>query len=54
MSQAEAAELARCDAEIAEARAELRAGDRDIEGLCLAIHDWSAERRLIESEIEAQ
>jgi hypothetical protein len=42
-------DLARCDREIAEARAALRAGHLDIEGLCLAIHDWSGERRLIEA-----
>ena len=43
-------ELARCDRELAEARAALLAGDPCIEGLCLAISDWAEERALIERE----
>ena len=37
--------MARCRREIAEAEAGLRAGHADIEGLCLALADWSAELR---------
>lgn len=43
-------DIARCDAEIAEAERQLRAGHPDVNGLCLAIADWSAEKRMIEVE----
>lgn len=43
-------ELERCDREIAQARAEVLAGNRELEGLLLCITDWAAERRLIEEE----
>lgn len=46
-------ELARCDRELADARAALLAGDPCVEGLCLAISDWAEERRVIEQEDEA-
>ena len=39
--------LAEVRKEIAEAEAALRAGHPDIEGLCLALADWSSELRLI-------
>ena len=39
----------RCRAEIAEAEALLLAGHADIEGLCLALADWSVELRILES-----
>jgi hypothetical protein len=42
----------RCDAEIADIEALLRAGHRDIQGLVLALSDWSQERRLIQDEID--
>jgi hypothetical protein len=29
---------------------ELRAGNPDLQGLCLALMDWSAELRILESE----
>lgn len=45
-------EIARCDREIAQARAAALAGNREIEGLLLCIADWAAERRLIEEERE--
>jgi len=38
----------RCLREIAEVRRELLAGNPDVEGLCLALMDWSEELRLIE------
>ena len=44
--------LARCDRELAEARAALLAGDPCVEGLCLALSDWAEERRVIERESE--
>ena len=43
-------EVARCRAEIATARALLLAGHPDIEGLCMALADWSAELRILEAE----
>lgn len=47
-------ELARCDRELAAARAALLAGDPCVEGLCLAISDWAEERALIEQEDETK
>jgi hypothetical protein len=44
----------RCRAEIAEAQRLLRAGHRDVEGLCLMLSDWSAELRLLEEEQRRQ
>ena len=54
MAQDLQAEIARCDAEIESAKAQVRAGNRDLQGLCLAIRDWSAEKRLIEDETPAK
>ena len=42
-------EIARCRREIEAAEAELRAGNPDVEGLCLALMDWSAELRILGS-----
>jgi hypothetical protein len=42
------AAIERCRREIAEIEALLLAGHRDVEGLCMALSDWSAELRLIE------
>jgi hypothetical protein len=42
--------IERCRAEIAAIEALLLAGHPDIEGLCMALSDWSAELRLIEGE----
>jgi hypothetical protein len=39
--------LERCDQEIRQVEALLRSSHRDVEGLLLALSDWSAERRLI-------
>ncbi|HZV05585.1 MAG TPA: hypothetical protein VE999_10925 [Gemmataceae bacterium] len=43
-------EIDRCHAEIAEAQRLLRAGHPDVQGLCLALSDWSAELRILEQE----
>ena len=45
-------------AEIADIEAEIRAGHTDLQGLCLALSDWSAELRILQNEqrrrVEAQ
>ena len=41
-------EVDRCRAEIAATAALLRAGHPDVEGLCMALVDWSAELRILE------
>lgn len=43
-------ETERCQKEIAEIEGLLRSGHPDVEGLCLALSDWSAELRLLEDE----
>ena len=43
-------EVARCRAEIAATEALLLAGHPDVEGLCIALADWSAELRILEQE----
>jgi len=45
-------EIARCRREIAEIEALLRSGHPDVEGLCLALADWSAELGILERECE--
>jgi len=40
----------RCRREIAVIETELFAGHSDVEGLCLALSDWSAELRILQSE----
>jgi hypothetical protein len=42
------ADIERCRAEIAHAESQLRAGHPDIQGLCLALSDWSAELKILE------
>jgi hypothetical protein len=42
--------MARCRREIAECEAQLRAGHPDVEGLCLALADWSAELRILRGQ----
>ena len=44
------AEIERCRWEIAVIEAELLAGNPDVEGLCLALSDWSAELSILEAE----
>jgi len=41
--------IARCRAEIAAIEAQIRAGHPDLQGLCLALSDWSAELRLLQA-----
>jgi len=39
----------RCRAEIAATESLLLAGHPDVEGLCMALADWSAELRILEA-----
>ena len=41
-------EVERCERELAEAERLLREGHPDIAGLCLALHDWVQEMRILE------
>ena len=50
MNLAQECEEARCRAAIAQCEALLRAGHPDVEGLCQALADWSAELRILEEE----
>ena len=43
-------EVDRCRAEIAAIEALLLDGHPDIEGLCLALSDWSAELKILERD----
>jgi hypothetical protein len=43
-------EVDRCRAEIAAAKSLLLAGHPDVEGLCMALADWSAELRILRAE----
>jgi hypothetical protein len=43
-------EIERCEREIAAAEDALRGNHRDVVGLCLAISDWSVERRILEQQ----
>ena len=40
-----------CRREIAEIQRELRAGHPDVQGLCLALADWSMELRILERSL---
>jgi hypothetical protein len=40
----------RCRREIEAIEAELLAGNPDVEGLCLALSDWSAELRILQNK----
>lgn len=44
------ASIERCRAEIAAIEELLLAGHPDVQGLCLALADWSAELRLLERD----
>ena len=46
-------EVDRCRDEIAAAEALLLAGHPEVEGLCMALADWSAELRILESRSSA-
>ncbi len=39
-----------CRREIAAIEAEIRAGNPDLQGLCLALRDWSGELRILQNE----
>jgi hypothetical protein len=41
--------VARCRAEIAGVETQIRAGHPDLQGLCLALADWSCELRLLQA-----
>lgn len=43
-------EVDRCLAEIADIERLLLGGHPDIEGLCIALADWSAELRILQAE----
>jgi hypothetical protein len=43
-------EIERCRREIVGIEALIRAGHADLEGLCMALSDWSEELRLLEAE----
>ena len=45
--------MERCRREIAAIEALLLAGHPDIEGLCVALSDWSTELRILEKEKSA-
>src|SRR5712692_11847298 len=42
--------MVRCRGEIAAIEAEIRAGNPDLQGLCLALSDWSGELRILQNE----
>ena len=44
-------DIDRCRREIAEIQRELRAGHPDVQGLCLALADWSMELRILEGQL---
>jgi hypothetical protein len=44
----------RCRAEIAATESLLLAGHPDVEGLCMALADWSAELRILEAKAPPQ
>ena len=44
-------DIDRCRREIAQAERELRAGHPDVQGLCLALADWSMELRILEGRL---
>src|SRR6266478_3791638 len=40
----------RCRREIAAIKAEIRAGNPDLQGLCLALSDWAGELQILQNE----
>jgi hypothetical protein len=46
--------MERCRREIAAIEAEIRAGNPDLQGLCLALRDWHAELRILQDEDAAR
>ncbi len=47
-------EIERCHQEIDQVERLLRAGHPDVEGLCLALSDWSGELRILENKLAAE
>jgi TPP-dependent trihydroxycyclohexane-1,2-dione (THcHDO) dehydratase len=45
-------EIERCRQEMAEIERQILAGHPDVAGLCLALHDWAQELRILQSEHE--
>lgn len=45
-------EMARCSREIKRVEAQILCGHTDLNGLCLALADWSEELRLIRRELD--
>lgn len=45
-------EIERCRQEIAEIERQILAGHPDVAGLCLALHDWAQELRILQRERE--
>ena len=46
--------MERCRREIKAIEAEILAGNPDLQGLCLALTDWSAELRILQDEERRQ
>ena len=46
--------MQRCRREIAAIEAEILAGNPDLQGLCLALSDWSAELKILQDEKRRQ
>jgi hypothetical protein len=44
--------MERCGREIAALEAEILAGNPGLQGLCLALSDWSAELRILQNEVK--
>jgi hypothetical protein len=45
-------EIERCRHEITEIERQILAGHPDVAGLCLALHDWAQELRILQRELE--
>jgi hypothetical protein len=50
----DARNIRRCREEIADSERSLRDGHPDLQGLCLALADWSAELRIIEGKMRVK
>ena len=50
----DARNIQRCREEIADSERSLRDGHPDVQGLCLALADWSAELRMIERRMRVK
>ena len=46
--------IERCRREIAAIEAQILAGNPDLQGLCLALSDWSAELRILRQGISGE